>query len=159
MSGPRSSKAGSASAFMLFGSSVLEFGLSTVAQCHPGKHAKKPVCEAKTRALKSDFCHTTDIAKAVALRVRAFLEQFNLDSNAARYRTEDLCCEQRVICRGCSPQSPPDLALLPIITSDQSDGRGIARLNLLEFALWKVNHYKTMRAICEIKDRLTFRHR
>jgi len=143
---------------MLFGSSVLEFGLSTVA-LHPGKHAKKPVCEAKTRALKSDFCHTTDIAKAVALRVRAFLEQFNLDSNAARYRTDDLCCEQPVICPGCRPQYPPDLALLPIITSDQSDGRGIARLDLLKFALWKVNHYKTMRAICEIKDRLTFRHR
>jgi hypothetical protein len=59
---------------MLSGSSALEFGLSTVAKCQPGQHAKKPACEAKTRALKSDFCHTTDIAKAVALRLRAFLE-------------------------------------------------------------------------------------
>jgi hypothetical protein len=59
---------------MLSDSDVFEFGLSTVPECHPGKHAKKSVCEAKSGTLKSDFCHTTDIAKAVALRVRAVLK-------------------------------------------------------------------------------------
>ena len=74
-------------------------------------------------------------------------------------RTDDLCCKQSVICSGCRPQHSPDLALLPIITSDQPDGRGIASLDLLKFALWKVDHDKPMCAIRKIKDSLTFRHR
>jgi hypothetical protein len=66
--------------------------------------------------------------------------------------------KQPVICPGCRAEYLPDLALLPIITSNQSDGRSIASPNLLKFAFWKVNHDKPMRAIREIKDRLTFRH-
>jgi hypothetical protein len=64
----------------------------------------------------------------------------------------------RAIC-AARPQHLPHLTLLPIIASDQPYGGDIASPDLFEFTLRKVNHDKSMRAVREIKDGLTFRHR
>lgn len=144
---------------MLLGSSGVESGLSTVAECDPGQGIEQPVREAKTGSLEPDFSHTPDVAKTISFRVRLVLQKFDLYGDAARCRSRYLRGEQPVI--RSSRRSPhlPDLTLLPIIAPDQPYSGDIAGLDLFEFTLRKVNHDKSMRAVREIKDGLTLRHR
>src|SRR5260221_14473173 len=129
---------------MLFRSGALEFSVPAVTGGQPGQGSKQPICKAESRSLKSDFGHTADVAETVAFHIGIVPEQFDLDSNTARYRTSDLRREQAVICPGCRPQHLPDFALLPIVTSDQSYSGGIARLDLFKFSLRKVHDHKSM---------------
>jgi hypothetical protein len=120
---------------MLF-RNILEFGLSAVVRRDPRQHAENPVDEAESCALKSDFGHATNIAKAIPLRVRVLLKQLDLDRDAIRYRTCNLSREKPVIGPGRRAHNLPNPTLLPVITPNQSDGRSVASLYLLKFALW-----------------------
>jgi hypothetical protein len=51
--------------------------------------------------LKSNLCHTADIAKTVAISVRIVLGEFNLDGDAARCRMGNLRDEQSIVCACC----------------------------------------------------------
>jgi hypothetical protein len=143
---------------MLSDGDAVEFGLSDIAECHPSQDVEKPVCEAKTCPLESDLGHTANVTETVTLRVRVVLQKLDLDGYAARCRAHYLRGEQPVIRSSRRPQHLPDLTLLPIIASDQPYGGDIACPDPFEFTLRQVNHDKSMGAVREIKDGLTFRH-
>lgn len=91
-----------------------------------------------------DLGHTADVAEAVAFRIRTLPQKFDLDSDAACCRTNCLRGQKPVISSRRGPEDLPNLALLPVITSDQTYGGNIAGLDSFKSAIRKIHHDKSM---------------
>src|SRR5579871_335669 len=115
----------------------------------------EPVQKCKAAPVETDFGHPADIAEAPIVSA-LILRDLYLDRDIARSDPRNLRGQETVV-RSCGgAEHLAHLAAPPVRTANQTHRRRIACLHHFEVPLRKLDHDKSMRAIGEIKDGLSF---